>query len=467
MSSSSINENQMVFGDMTTLYISQRLTEGVSLYQDIPVTYGPIMYLVGQNLISLGLTYSGLKIFMLGIAVFSGILVYLITKNSFKDSRVAILSTSVYMFLPIHYGMAPVFHADSFAVFFILISLYFLLKNNSIGFFVAGIFAAIAFFTKIPVIPLVLAPFIYFLYYKKKQGLYYIIPLLSIIIPVMLYVNLISKNSDNIGVFIDMVLKDPNPPFVYVWNLGWIEGFSFLVAIFGILLYLKNVKPKSVLPFMALSSIVTFSAVLIPGVGVYEANYMEPFVAIFVGFAIFHLKENWKFKIIKERKNIVPIFLIVLIFAQIIIFDLPDRERIADWDGNGRAKVLNEIADSHTRLLEKYSSEGDVVIASPMAVYRADRILPMDNPFRDGIILKQKYGYDSATEEISILENMIKNKEIKILITFNSTSRNESKYNIIQEKEFFPFYMKSFSELLNQKYERFEEDGFNYFLPRS
>ena len=218
---------------------------------------------------------------------------------------------------------------------------------------------------------------------------------------------------------------------------------------------------------MAFSSVVSFSAILIPGVGIYEANYMEPFIAIFVGYAIINLTENWKFNIIKERKNIIPIFLIVVIFAQIIIFDLPDRERVADWDGNGRAKILNEIADSHTRLLEKYTSEGDVVIASPMAVYRADRIFPMDNPFRDGIKLKQKYGYESATEEISILENMVKNKEIKILITFNSTSRNDSKYNALQENEFFPFYLKSFSELLNQKYERFEEDGFNYFLPRS
>jgi len=84
MASSAINENQMVFGDMTTLYVSQRLTEGVTLYQDIPLVYGPIMYLVGQNLISLGLTYSGLKIFMLGIAVFSGVLVYLITKKFFQ-----------------------------------------------------------------------------------------------------------------------------------------------------------------------------------------------------------------------------------------------------------------------------------------------------------------------------------------------------------------------------------------------
>lgn len=464
MASSAINEKQMVVGDMTTQYVIKRMAEGKTLYQEVPAFYGPTMYLVGASLVSIGLTYSGLKIFMLGIAILSGILIYLITKKVFKNEWMSLLSTAIYMFLPIHYGVAPIFHADSFAVLFMLITLYFLLLKKNFSFILAGIFAAIAIYSKMPVIPLVIAPIFYFALYKKKEGLLYIISLLAIIILGMIYINIISENYDNTRFFIDYLLKEPDPPFEILRDFAWIEGFAFLIAILGFIIYIKKVKKKSLLIFVALFSPLGFAAILMRGVGIYEANYMEPFIAIFASFAIFYLKDRWVFK---RGKKILPFLLIMLIFVQITIFVWPDRERVADWDGNRWTKQANEIADGHTQLLEKYTSKGDIVMASPMAVYRTDRILPLENPFNYVLKIQHGFGYESASNEVSILRKMVENKEIKMLITYNSTKKNDPKYNDFQENRFFPFYTKPFSDLLFQNYEKFEENGFYYYLPRS
>lgn len=463
MSSSAINEKQMVYGDMATQYISKRLAEGAKLYSQVPVLYGPIMYLVGAGLVNQGLTYAGMKIFMLGIAVISGILVFLITRKSFGNTSIGLLSTTIYMFLPIHYGVAPIFHADSFAILFILTSLYFLLFQRRATLLVAGVFALVAFFTKIPAIPIVLAPLAYFLFYKKKEGIFYAIPLLVMMALGMMYIQSLGS-SDNSKILLDYLFKDPNPPFSILQNFVWIEGIAFFVAMAGLAFYIKTMKLKSPLIFVALASPLGFAAILLRGVGIYEANYMEPFIAIFSAYAIFHLKDKWNFN--KLKVKILVSILFALIFLQVIIFDYPGRERVADWGGNKRAMELNTIADSHTILLEKYTKKGDLVVASPMAVSRTDRISPLDDSYPELLKLKYSLGYQNAQKEVATLTKMIEDKKIKMLITYNSTTNNGIKYNTIQNDRFFPFNTVSLSNLLSEKYDKFEEDGFYYYVPK-
>lgn len=467
MSSSAINEQQMMYGDMDTLYYTKKLTDGKRLYQELPILYGPLLYLTGSVLMSFGATYSGLKIFMLAIALTSGFLVFLISNRTFKDHRISILSTAIYMFLPIHYGVAPMFHADSFAVLFLLISLYFLTINKNIGLILSGIFASLAVFSKIPAIPLTIIPIVYFLICKKKEGLLYLIPFFTIVASTLSYISSITRNSDNISVIFNYLIKNPNPPYEILRDFVWIEGFAFIASAIGIFLYLKAVKQKYLLPYVAISSTISFGAILVRGVGVYEANYMEPFIAIFAAFAIFYLKDNLKVKQYKMSSKSLSLLFIIIIFSQFIIFIWPDRERVADWHGDRRTKEENKIAIIHSELLKKFTSKGDVVVASPMAVYRTDRTLPLNDANIELLQIKYELGYQTSNEQIKNLKNMLENKEIKMLITFNSSKLSSSKYAVLQNQLFFPFYLDSLNRTLTQNYEKFEESGVYYFKPRS
>lgn len=466
LSSASINEKQMVYGDMQTLYISERLSQGVKLYEEIEILYGPATYLIGSGFMGLGFTYSGLKIVMLTVSVISGILVFLIAQKVFNDYRIALLSTGIYMFIPIHYGIAPVFHPDSFAVLFMLSSIYFLLKNSKIGLILAATFSAIAIFTKIPVIPLVLAIIIYFIISRKKEGWLYASILFIIVIPGLFYIDAISENSDNTRFLFEKLLKDPDPPFSMLRDFFWIEGFVSLIAFLGIILYIKKTEKKSVLLVLALSSPLAFSAILLRGVGIYEANYMEPFIAIFASYMVFYIKDDWKFNQFISGKRIIPFVIVSLIIIQFAIFVYPDRERISDWDGNGRALEVNEIAEIHTVLLEKHTKIGDPVVASSMAVYKTGRTIPLDDPYLDLLKIKYELGYDSAIKKISFLEQKLEEKEIKMLITYNSTELSNQKYSSLQNQLFFPYYTKSFNDILDRNYEEFQEKGVSYFLPK-
>lgn len=464
MSSSAINEKQVSWGNMHNLYNSNRLSEGVPL-NELDLLYGPVFYGFGSFFMKLGLDYIALKIVMLGISVLTGVLVFLIAQNVFKDFRISVLSTAFYMFLPIHYGMGPSFDSDSFAIIFILFSVYLLTVNKKYTIILAGMFAAIAVFTKIPVLPLAIAPLGYFLIYQKKEIILYSVPFFLLISYGIFYLNSIMYNSDNTRMIFDFLIVNPDNPIPLLRDFGWIEGFVVIVAIVGLFWYVKKFKTKSPMIFVALASPIAFGAILLPGVGIYEAEYVEPFVAIFAALTIFFLYDTLKFKKSRFRK-IIPALLIIIIFTQFIIFVLPDRERILDWDGDRWAKELNTIADIHTILLEEYSSPGDYVIASPMALYRTDRVFPLDHSQFDVLKIKYDLGYETALEEMNVLHQMIDNKKIKMLIAYNSTTLNNHKYDDMQNQLFFPFYLDSLKESLAKNYEEFEEKGVYFYLPK-
>ena len=465
MSSSAITDNQMVYGEMQSHYIFQRLADGLILYQDIIPLYGPVFYEIGTILQLFGISYTGFKIVMLGVAILSGLLVFLITKQVFKNYNLALVATGIYIFLPIHYGVAPVFHPDSFAVLLFLASLLFLIKNTKISFIVAGIISVSAIFVKIPVLPLVIVPIIYFVIYRKKIGIYYIVPFLVISIIVFILILELNENLDNTKFIVDSLLNNPDNPLNILRDFIWIEGLAFLLAVVGFFIYLKNKEKNKLLVFFSIASLLPVAAILLPGVGIYEANYIEPFIAIFAAFLIFYVMENWKWK--KINKKIIPIILLSLVIIQISIFTWPDRERIADWDGDRWAFQLNEVADGHSLLLEKYTKNGDLVVASSMAAFRTERILPFENPYQDLLKIKSGFNYKSSINEIEGIYSLLENKKIKMLISFNSTERNDKKYSELQNNLFFPYYTDSFVKIIDENYEKHSENGFNYFIPKS
>jgi len=458
LSSSAINELQMGFGDMHSLYIIKRLSQGVDMFEGINMQYGPIFYVIGSNLTSLGLTYSSLKVFMLLISIGNGILIFLISRKIFKDERISLLSTIIYLFMPIHYGFAPMFHPDIIAVFFFLIAMYFLLLTRKKHFVIAGIFSAIAFFTKLPVLPLTIAPMLYFLINKKKNGIIYTITFVALLFSALVYVNEVSPENDNFQMYIEGILQSPD---LSTWKISQVvlaEGFVYLIGIIGLIIHLKKTGKQSLLSFIALSTPLSFATILYWGVGSYVISYSEPYIAIFASYFIFLIIDNWKTKKFKIENKIIAGLVIGVIFFQFSVFDWPSNERLTDWRGNGWTKTYDDMAILHSELLEKYTKKGDIVFASPMALYNAERVFPHDDPYPYVIHEKIRLGFESGEEKLEDLKNMIKNKEIKMLIEFGSKEYNE--------ENFYPFYLKSFQEILEQNYDIFQEKDVYYYLPQ-
>jgi len=428
------------------------------MYEEINIFYGPIFYVIGSNLIDLGFTYSGLKIFMLLISVGNGILIFLISKKIFKDIRLGLLSTTIYLFMPIHYSAAPMFHPDIIAVFFFLIALYFLLSHKKQGFVIAGILSAISFFTKLPVLPLTIAPMLYFLINKKKNGIIYTITFGLILLIMMIYVNSISTDEDNLRILITWVLQEPDLRPDKILQVARTEGVVMLLGIIGLIIHLKNTGKKSILSYITLSSPISYSTILVLGVGNYVISYIEPFIAIFASYLIFYIKDKRKTKKFKIENKIIVSLLISIIFIQFYWFDQPGNEVMFDWRGEKETKPYNDMAKLHSELLENYTKKGDIVFASPMALYNTERVFPLDDPYSIHLYLQHKFGFKNVDTKINILKKMIENKEIKMLISYSPESLNE--------KNFFPFYLESFKEPLEQNYDIFQEKDVYYYLPQ-
>ena len=133
-----------------------------------------------------------------------------------------------------------------------------------------------------------------------------------------MYINSLDESNDNTEFILEFLFSNPDPPYEMLKVLMWIEGFVILVAIVGIIIYLKKEKKKSLLIFFAFSSPLAFAAILIRGVGIYEANYMEPFIAIFASYTIFYLKDRFDVK--KKKFKTISLIIVLLIFIQITIF---------------------------------------------------------------------------------------------------------------------------------------------------
>ncbi len=87
-------------------------------------------------------------------------LVYLIGLNLF-NKRIAILSAIVFALTPSFFKYSEYILTDIPSLFFILLAVYFILKNR---FFLAGLFSGLAFLTKFPQLIFLIAVFLFFIF---------------------------------------------------------------------------------------------------------------------------------------------------------------------------------------------------------------------------------------------------------------------------------------------------------------
>ncbi|MGI0059660.1 MAG: hypothetical protein ACREBJ_07810, partial [Nitrosotalea sp.] len=93
--------------------------------------------------------------------------------------------------------------------------------------------------------------------------------------------------------------------------------------------------------------------------------------------------------------------------------------------------------------------------------------LPFDYQYANVLESKYNLGYETAKQQVVNLDEMLKKKEIKMLITFNSTTFNSPKFANLQDQLFFPFYMENLNDTLTKNYNKYQESGLYYYLPKS
>ena len=275
----------------------------------------------------------------------------------------------------------------------------------------------------------------------------------------MIYVNSVSPENENLEFFLTRVMENPDLGSTKLLQVVLAEGIVYLVGIIGLGLFLKNIGKKSLLSFITVSSAFSFATIIHMGVGSYVISYSEPFIAILASYFIFYIFEKFKAKKIGISKNIIPTVLILIIFFQFAWFDYPGNERLTDWRGNGWTKNYDDMARIHSELLEKYTEKGDIVFASPMALYKTDRVFPLDDPYSESLLIKQKLGFESASKKLDTLSQMLENQQIKMIISYYPVTYNEV--------NLYPYYIESFQKILEKNYDIYHEKGVYYYLPKN
>ena len=467
LSSAAINEKLSTPGEMYVLYVADRIRDGLIPYQDIAIVYGPLVYIFNASLLSLGFSYSDLKLIMLIVSISNGLLIYFASKRLFRQNSLSILSVAIYMFVPMHYGHGPIVHPDQLAVLQILLVLNLILLDRKSSLFIGGIVGSILYVTKIVSIPSSLAPIIYFIINRQKKGVYYVIPL--IVSSSLTYAYILSiRKLDFTKFFFDYITTFPDEPYSMLRSYFWIEGFVVLLAFLGLIIYIRNYSARSILVIMSFVSIISFSSFMIRGSGIYSANYIEPFISILAAYFIFYIFNKVKKRHSVKIGNIICICLICTTFIQFTIFDYPHRERHADWQGDRWFKTLNENTVVHTKLIEQYTNEGDIVVAIPMAAFQTNRILALDKePYPDILKFKKEYfSYESADIIILELKEMTESKKIKLIIGGNTTGTNNDR--LVTELTFYyPFNLPEFENAIKRNYDEYFNEGYYYYLPKS
>lgn len=228
------------------IYIATANTilDGKTLYTDVvtgigtPTPYGPFFALLIALWIKLfGNNYVLLKIPMILADSLSVIVVYYIVKNikSTKEAELAGILYSVSYFSIL--SSAALGNDDHLFLLFMLISLYFLVKQN---FKLFSFFIAISMgFKFIPLI-IFLPPAIYYMY--KTSGMKNCVSCISLIVVILALINLPFYLKAGNNIFIQIEYGKNHP----IFGLSLISTISMLVNYFTIELS-KNLEPSPVM----------------------------------------------------------------------------------------------------------------------------------------------------------------------------------------------------------------------------
>ncbi len=287
------------------------------------------------------------NIFVSLLATFSALFAYLAAKEMF-NMKVAMIAAILLAFWPIHIYVSKTLLVHTTAIFFALASLFFLKKaenknkkNNSLLFFLAGVFIAFSIltrFTYLILIPLILVNIVLFRKkYDIKKIFYGITGMLVLILPYLIWAYVNYGNAFHTFKTASLVVSwsTKQPWHFYLTNSWLLLGLGGVVGL-GSWIFFK-IKDKKITK----EEIFLLAWFLIPLVYLSFMVHKEVrFLMVILIPTIFLSSVGFKnlFEKIRNKKVILLLFLVIILIPLFSFFYSPyirtcdsDAQRASSW----------------------------------------------------------------------------------------------------------------------------------------
>ena len=402
-------------------YVSFQIANGEMPYKDFILVYPPVAHYV-TALFMLIFSKSLLSAFILNnlIAILSIILTYLIARRFFSTQQ-SLICALILSIMPIFSENA--FYLETFALFFTLLAVYFLLKETNLSIFISGVSFSLAYFSKQIAGLLMIGACIYLIYKKRFRYLGLFI-LGQILFTLLLSIYLFKVTGYN---FIDQILyqlySPLNRPFYFLSVLNILQVLMhplYLISIAGLTYSLFNLKKVTDLEKLSLfMSVIFFIFVFL------KANLVsEYFFIIVLPFMIFPSIRFFDFK----HETLKYVLILILVYSIILgpLFAL--------------GKQLTFLPEKHNEIIttadyiRAITSEEDRILGDNNAVAF------YSNRKKAGNIYDSSRAYMYAKVKIISDQDkidIIKNKKPLVVYIY------DSRYDFLEKMDFFnEFYSK-------------------------
>lgn len=215
------------FGDGNYLYISRRMTEGVTLYRDILAPQPPMHLVTGAALVRLGDAWLGpehwylaFRGFSLALRSVTAALLCLMGWHFFRSRLAGWLAATIWLFLPIGFWWQLGYQSEPLEILFLLLAVLGVWRMTPGSLLGAGLASALAVHTNMTAAPYVVCNAV-FLLCRHPRGLpFYLAPFAALYFSIAGYANAATDGHFWNNVIFNQTGTFPPPPMLwgYLWE---------------------------------------------------------------------------------------------------------------------------------------------------------------------------------------------------------------------------------------------------------
>jgi hypothetical protein len=392
-----LSEAYIDFGDGNYLYISSRLADGLVLYRDIMAPQPPLHLYLGTLLVHLGRVIGEplytVRIFSLLLHLASMLLIFLIARRLFRSNLCAIVSSALYLVIPIGFYWSLGYQSEPLEMFFLLLSFYFFIGFEKRDMLFAAAFSALALFTNMTAVPYVLLNVLYLAVRRRTLLFYYLVPVLALSAAGVLLMQILTSEYLN-NVFFNQVGTFPKREIAGETALHYAvrkilgegrdvlaaESGFILVCIIGIIRFLRA-SSESAREYAALYAIASIGSIVFVSKGGTE-DYIftigEPFVVLFAGYAVVTMLRFLRDRA-KDSFHGSAAFIRNFLIIFVILYALLNLFVGVRYDVNTLRGRFYELPASAVKRIELYIREqtkpSDAILAQPYFAFISGRRL--------------------------------------------------------------------------------------------
>lgn len=343
-----------------------RILQGKPLYVSpsigyIPYIYTPLfMFLSAAAAKVTGIGFLPLRLVSFISTLLNVTIIYLLVAHETKSRRAGLWGAGIFCFtFAIGGAWFEIARPDSLALLFSLLSIYILrLKSNITGFIIAGLIISAAFWTKQSTLVMILPLAVYIFYKARWKVIYFLIPIVILVIGGDLIYNYLSGGWFNYFVF-EVPAGTPikYPVLVLFWTSDIIRPMpvAFALLIFFLMVqYNDRDRDRFVFYLMAAIGLIGSS---LPG-RIHPGGFLNVLIPAYAALSIFFAMGLYQvIKSLSGKKELryLEIFVVLLALFQFVMLKYNPAEYIpSQSDRAAGNRLMQEIG----------SFKGEVIIPS-------------------------------------------------------------------------------------------------------